>query len=95
MTLAEYRARLVEHIGGHPNPAQEILIQRAVMLSAHLSRLDQEAFRSGTAVSGKYIALSNALTRTIRALGVDGPAAPAERVSLADILGAAEAQPVA
>jgi hypothetical protein len=86
MTLTEYREQLIQHCGGKPNPVQALLIDRAIMLSAHLQRMDRSLMTEGGLPSARYVSLSNALTRTARALGVDGPAESAEQVSLADLL---------
>lgn len=100
MTLSEYREQLAAHVtlrngGAPPTVVQSGLISRAAALTAHLQRLDRDILASGGRVPASYVSLQNSLTRVLVALDAGGTSEPAERVSLADILGAAtEAQPV-
>jgi hypothetical protein len=85
--MRQIREDLTAHVGGNPNPAQRMLIERAVILSLRVAMLDQKIV-AGEILTGQdnvqYLAWSNSLTRTLRTLGVD-PAA-ASQPNLNDVL---------
>jgi len=95
--LLAFRDSLVQHVGGRPNAAQAVLIDRCVMLTMHLNRLDESAVATGGMLSEHatktYLAWTGALGRTMRLLGLK---AVAERPkSLAEILAeTAQTRPV-
>jgi hypothetical protein len=86
--MRQVRADLTEHVGGNPNAAQRVLIQRAVILALKCAQLDA-AIIDGAELSlhatNHAIAWANALRRTIAALGVEPAAAqpvdPMERLN--------------
>ncbi len=87
------RAELIEHVGGQPNAAQRMLIERAVRLSLQLELMDErlthgEPFKPRD--HNHYLAWSNSLTRTLRALGLKG--APEQPKTLADIMAEIDAE---
>jgi hypothetical protein len=77
--MRQVRKDLTAHIGGSPNPAQRMLIERAVVLSLRVAMLDQKIV-SGEILTqldnNQYLAWSNALVRTIARLGIDPAAGP-------------------
>ena len=66
--MARTRYRLTQHVGT-PTATQAALIERAVMLTAHLARLDSDALRTGIKDLEQYLSLNGALTRTLDKLG--------------------------
>jgi hypothetical protein len=70
--MRDARQALIEHCGGAPSVTQRMLIDRVVALAVHLARMDRKAIEAGEMAlhaSNQYIAWSNCLTRTLRALG--------------------------
>jgi hypothetical protein len=86
--IRDVRADLVKHVGGSPSATQRALIERAVMLTVQLARMDAKALEDGV-MSGhatrEYLAWSNTLTRTLKTLGMKGP--PPKVPTLAEIRG--------
>jgi hypothetical protein len=84
--IRDVRRELIEHTGGAPSATQRALIERAVMLTVQLARMDARSLSEG-AMSGhataEYLAWSNTLTRTMKALGLK--AAPPKAPSLAEV----------
>jgi hypothetical protein len=80
--LRSFRLALIAHCGGSPSIVQQTLIDRAVMLSCHLSRFDLRAADYQAEPSDhsgrQYLAWSNSLSRILRTLGLDAqrPADP-------------------
>jgi hypothetical protein len=77
--MRQVRKDLTAHIGGSPNPAQRMLIERAVVLSLRVAMLDQKIVNGElltTLDNNQYLAWSNSLVRTIARLGVDPTSAP-------------------
>jgi hypothetical protein len=69
--MARTRRRLTEHVGV-PSGTQKALIERAVMLTVHLARLDGEALRkplTGDTLIG-YLSAHGHLARAFERLGV-------------------------
>lgn len=63
-------ADLVTHVGGEPNPAQDILIRRAATL-ALLSDLDDAEVAAGRPIdTNAYIGRANALSGLLTKLGM-------------------------
>jgi hypothetical protein len=86
--IRDIRRDLIKHVGDAPSATQRALIERAVMLTVQLSRMDTKALRDGAMsdhASREYLAWSNTLTRTMKALGMKGPAPKAK--TLAEIRG--------
>ena len=83
---------LTKHCGGSPSAVQRQLIQRAAILHLRLALMDERTEPDGSMTekcAREYLCWSNAYCRTIRLLGLKGPA---ERgPSLAEILSAAPA----
>jgi hypothetical protein len=77
--IQAYEALLIEHVGGRPTIVQRALITRAARLACHLEIWDQRTIPEGGAFTATghnhYLAWSNALTRTLARLGIDGAAA--------------------
>ena len=71
------RGELTAHVGGQPSATQRALIERAVNLTVRLALMDAK-FAAGTGQSDHdsrtYLSWSNALTKTLRQLGLQ-PAA--------------------
>ena len=75
--MARTRADLVAHCGGSPSATQRALIERAVNLSVRVAAMDAKFVEDGTMTehdSRTYLAWSNTLARTMRQLGLNGPA---------------------
>lgn len=75
--IREVRADLIKHVGGAPSATQRALIERAVMLTVQLARMDAKSLAGGAMsdhASREYLAWSNTLTRTMKALGLKGAA---------------------
>jgi hypothetical protein len=73
--IRDVRADLIKHVGGTPSVTQRVLIERAVMLTVQLGRMDAKALADGAMsehASREYLAWSNTLTRTMKALGIKG-----------------------
>jgi len=83
--MRDFRARLVEHVGGKPSATQSALIDRATWLALHVAQLDQRT-ADNRAMSEHdartYLAWSNSLTRTLRELGMEGASSPGPAPSL-------------
>jgi hypothetical protein len=88
--IRDVRADLIKHVGGKPSATQRVLIERAVMLTVQLGRMDARSLADGVMsdhASREYLAWSNTLTRTMRALGL--MAAPEKPRTLAEVRGQA------
>ena len=74
--IRDIRADLLKHVGDAPSATQRALVERCVMLSVQLARMDARSLREGAMsdhASREYLAWSNTLTRTMKALGLAGP----------------------
>jgi hypothetical protein len=74
--IRDVRRDLIKHVGGEPSATQRVMIERAVMLTVQLGRMDAKALADGAMsehASREYLAWSNTLTRTMKALGTKGP----------------------
>ena len=73
------RSALVAHVGGKPSVVQQTLIERACQLQIRIAMMDRD-FANGEVQtehdSRTYLAWSNSLTRTLRALGVNEAPSP-------------------
>jgi hypothetical protein len=83
------RAALIAHVG-QPSAVQAALIERAVWLTLGCAQLDRK-LANGVAFTqhdhNSYISWSNALSRTLRALGLKEPAAsPADQMDQQELL---------
>jgi hypothetical protein len=79
------RKALIEQLGGADRltPTQRVLIERAVMLTLRVSVLDQRLV-DGTLTgydNATFIAWSNALRRTLVALGLEAPGKPSGKTA--------------
>jgi hypothetical protein len=77
--MRQVRRDLTAHIGGNPNAAQRMLIERAVILSLRVAMLDQKIVNGEiltTLDNNQYLAWSNSLVRTIARLGIDPTSVP-------------------
>ena len=75
--LKHVRAELVAHVGGTPSATQKALIDRAAWLSLHVAQIDQRTADGRQMTehdSRTYLAWSNSLARTLKALGLKGVA---------------------
>jgi hypothetical protein len=75
--IRDIRDGLIRHVGGAPSATQRALIERAVMLTVQLARMDAKALADGAMTehaSREYLAWSNTLTRTMKVLGLEGVA---------------------
>jgi hypothetical protein len=85
--MRQTRKDLTAHIGGYPNAAQKMLIERAVILNLRVAMLDRKIVSGEiltTMDNHQYLAWSNSLVRTLRALGLAPASASAP--SLNDIV---------
>lgn len=68
---------LTAHVGGNPSAATARLIEQAAWHTLHLAKMDDEMV-SGAPMSDhglrRYIAMSNSLTRILKAIGLKGAA---------------------
>ena len=86
------RQELIAHMGGTVTPPQRAMIERAAMLQLRCAALDRKVL-DGTFSeydAKTYLAFSNSLTRTLKALGVQPTAA--KPPTLADHLAALAAR---
>jgi hypothetical protein len=77
--MRQVREDLTDHVGGKPNAAQKMMIERATILSLRVAMLDQKIVDGAiltTMDNNQYLAWSNSLTRTLRELGLQPAAAP-------------------
>jgi hypothetical protein len=75
--LKQMRQELIAHMGGTVTPPQRAMIERAAMLQLRCAALDRKVL-DGTFSeydAKTYLAFSNSLTRTLKALGVQPAAA--------------------
>lgn len=87
--IRQVREELIAHVGGKPSATQRALIERAVNLSIRIAIMDERFAETGHQTeldSRTYLAWSNTLTRTIRSLGLKGPAS--RTPTLADYIAA-------
>jgi hypothetical protein len=90
--LVTIRADLTKHLGGAPNIAQLLMIDRIAMTLLRIELMDRDCLRSDTPgelterQSRDYLAWVNTAGRLLRSLGLDGPAsAPDAFETLRDI----------
>jgi len=77
--MRQVRNDLTAHVGGSPNAAQRMLIERAVILSLRVALLDKKIVNGEILTqldNVQYLAWSNSLVRTIARLGLDPAAGP-------------------
>jgi muconolactone delta-isomerase len=89
--IRQLRAALVQHVGGNPTAVERILIERAVMMTVHLARMDAEALASGRMsdyARKQYLAWDGKLRQALRQIG---KGAPERGPSLAQYLAAQKA----
>jgi hypothetical protein len=71
------RRELTAHVGGAPSATQRALIDRFAWLSLHVAMLDAKTAERGEMTehdSRTYLAWSNSLSRSLRALGIKAAA---------------------
>ncbi len=99
--MRQIRRDLTEHVGGHPNPLQRMLIERAVVLSLRVAMIDQKIVAGEILTqmdNNQALAWNNALRRTLVSLGVQpatatAPPAPSLQDVLANIAARRRADP--
>ena len=73
--MKDIRGALVEHIGGEPNAAQQLLIHAATIKQVRLILVEAYVLENGSLADGDkhgYLAWSNSLRRDLEALGIAG-----------------------
>lgn len=73
--LKKVRADLTAHLGGKPSATQRAMIDRAAWITLHMTLMDGHMLRGEAPAerdARQYLAWSNTLTRTMRALGLEG-----------------------
>ena len=91
--MARIREELSQHLGGKPNVARQILIDRAAALSLRIHLMDRETARSGmmSERNGRqYLAWNNSLTWVMNQIGLKSVVD--EPPTLQDYLAARSAQ---
>jgi hypothetical protein len=79
--LTQIRADLTKHLGGKPNVAQQLMIDRIAMTLLRIELMDRDALDSDTPgviterQSINYLAWTNTIGRLLRDLGLDEAAA--------------------
>ena len=71
--LKQMRTELTRHLGGQLSPPQRVLVERAAILQLRCAKFDQKIL-DGTFSeydSKVFLAFSNSLTRTLKALGLE------------------------
>jgi hypothetical protein len=85
--MRRVRRELTEHVGGKPTAIQRALIERCCILSLRVAQMDAQFLEGKTPTlhdTNFSLAWSNALRRTLVALGVNGHAAkPMDAIELA------------
>src|SRR4051794_33140672 len=72
-TISAIRARLVEYVGGNPNPKQILLIERVAWISLRIALKEQKLMAHGedaltTHDNNYYLAWSNTLNKLLKQL---------------------------
>lgn len=97
--MRHVRKELIAHVGGHPNPVQRALIERAVILTLRVAQIDTKILQGEVLSlhdSNYALAWNNSLRRTLTALGVDSVSTSAKpQPSLAELIRAKAAQAAA
>jgi hypothetical protein len=91
--VGNLRVQLTEHIGGHPSVTQRHLIEICCQLQLRLLTMDYAFAEEGEITlldSRVYLAWTNTLVRTLRALGLARPAKTGP--SIDEIVGAIKRQ---
>jgi hypothetical protein len=73
--MREYREELARHCGGHPSVVQKRLIERAAVLHLRIALMDKQSLLNSELSernSRYYLAWSNALSRLLLKLGLEG-----------------------
>jgi hypothetical protein len=76
--MRRVKRELTAHIGGNPNAAQSMLIERCAWLSLRIALLDKKlaSGRDFTQIdSNVYLAWANSLSRMLVKLGIEPPGA--------------------
>ena len=84
--IRHLRAELVRHAGGAPSVTERMLIERGVLLSLHLARMDAKALEAGGLSlhsSREYLAWTGALRRVLAQLGLKPADDPVHQVPFA------------
>lgn len=87
--LRKVRDELHDHLGGTLTVTQRAMVERAAMLTLHISLMDAKALEgNGLAErdSRQYLAWNNALMKVLKALGTDKPKSKPAAPSLKDFL---------
>lgn len=88
--MQNVREELTAQVGGHPTATQRALIERAAMLTLHVSLMDAKVLEPDAGPLSErdgrqYLAWSNALARILRDLGT-GKKAPPPKATLQSYL---------
>ena len=73
--LRDVRAALFEHVGGSPNPAQQLIIHQATIKTTRLVLLERRVLSDHSMEEGdkhQWLAWSNSLRRDLESLGIAG-----------------------
>ena len=73
--MRDIRAALVEHVGGAPNPAQQLIIHQATIKTTRLVLLESRVLSDQSMEEGdkhQWLAWSNSLRRDLETLGIAG-----------------------
>lgn len=97
--LENVRKELTAHVGGKPDAAQAMLIERAAMLTLHAALMDQKMLEGGgegaAAMSkadvDKYLSWTSAIARIVAKLGPRVDPAKPQR-TLADLIAAGKGE---
>jgi hypothetical protein len=87
--LRAYEAQLVLHGGGEPSAVERALIARAARLALYVELMDERSLSAGGMSdrdAAAYLAWSNALRRTLVAVGLKSAAAEPKTPTLAEII---------
>jgi len=73
--IKKVRADLIAHVGGKPSATQLMLIDRAALVTLHLSNMDRHMMRDDAPAerdARQYLAWANTHARIMRSLGLEG-----------------------
>jgi len=88
--LRKVRDDLHDHLGGNLTVTQKAMVERAAMLTLHISLMDAKALEGGGLTerdSRQYLAWNNALMKVMKAMGTEKPKAKPSAPSLRDFIG--------
>jgi hypothetical protein len=84
MLMRRVRRQLTEHVGGKPSVVERMLIERAAVLCLRLAKIGEKIINESGPLTlcdtNFVIAWQNALTKVLKALGVDAAASPVPKL---------------